>query len=261
MSYHQLHAEERRLSQELDQINKKLPKLPAGRLTYVRSGHTVKWYHHLNGKRIYIPKSNRKLAVQLALKRYLQKKKQDITRKMQGLHHYLKTNAPESDKAPNVLTDPNYADLLADILKPIPREIAAWEQAPYAKSTKYPNQLRLQTVNGLTVRSKSESIIALCLYTHRIPFHYEERLTLSGVDFYPDFTLRHPQTGETFYWEHVGRPDDSVYRASFLDKLNLYLAHGIIPDKNLILTWETADHPLSTAEVEQQIQQFLQTTL
>lgn len=200
--------------------SEKSPKLPAGRLVCVQRGHTVRWYHHLNGKRIYIPKSNRKLAVQLALKRYLQNKKQDIT-----------------------------------------REIAAWEQAPYVKSTKYPNQLRLQTVNGLTVRSKSESIIALCLYTHRIPFHYEERLTIGGIDIYPDFTLRHPQTGETFYWEHVGRPDDSIYRASFLDKLNLYLAHGIIPGKNLILTWETGDHPLSAAEVEQQIQQFLHTTL
>ena len=256
MSYNQLLAEKHRLLQELDQINKKLPKLPAGRLTYVRSGHTLKWYHHLNGKRIYIPKSNRKLAVQLALKRYLQNRKQDITRKMQGINHYLKTNAPDSDKSPKVLTDPNYAELLSDVLKPISREIAAWEQAPYVKSAKYSNQLRIQTVNGLTVRSKSESIIALCLYTHRIPFHYEERLTLGSVDLYPDFTLRHPQTGETFYWEHIGRPDDAVYRASFLEKLDLYIAHGIVPDHNLILTWETGDHPLSAKEVEQKIHRF-----
>ena len=34
----------------------------------------------------------------------------------------------------------------------------------------------------------------------------------------------HPQTGETLYWEHVGRPDDAVYRASFLEKLDLYIA-------------------------------------
>ncbi len=261
MSYNQLLAEQHRLSQELNQINKKLPKLPAGRLVCVQRGHTVRWYHHLNGKRIYIPKSNRKLAVQLALKRYLQNRKQDITRKMQGINHYLKTNAPDSDKSPKVLTDPNYADLLSDILKPISREIAEWEQAPYIKNTKYPNQLRHQTVNGLTVRSKSESIIALHLYTHRIPFHYGERLIVGGIDLYPDFTVRHPVTGETFYWEHIGRPDDSVYRASFLDKLNLYLAHGIIPEQNLILTWETGDHPLSAAEVEQKIQQFLNTTL
>ncbi len=86
-------------------------------------------------------------------------------------------------------------------------------------------------------------------------------MTLGGVVFYPDFTVRHPVTGETFYWEHVGRPDDSVYRASFLDKLNLYIAHGIIPEQNLILTWETGNHPLSSAEVEQKIQQFLNTTL
>ncbi|MBR5500389.1 MAG: hypothetical protein IKV74_02545, partial [Clostridia bacterium] len=116
-------------------------------------------------------------------------------RKMQGIKHYLKTNAPDSDKSPKVLTDPNYAELLSDILKPISREIAEWEQAPYIKNTKYPNQLRIRTVNGLTVRSKSESIIALYLYTHRIPFHYEEKLIVGGIDVYPDFTLRHPVTG------------------------------------------------------------------
>ena len=114
---------------------------------------------------------------------------------MQGIKHYLKTNAPDSDKSPKVLTDPNYAELLSDILKPISREIAEWEQAPYIKNTKYPNQLRIRTVNGLTVRSKSESIIALYLYTHRIPFHYEEKLIVGGIDVYPDFTLRHPVTG------------------------------------------------------------------
>ena len=107
------------------------------------------------------------------------------------------------------------------------------------------------------VRSKSESIIALCLYTHRIPFHYEERLTLGDVDFYPDFTIRHPVTGETFYWEHVGRPDDATYRTAFLKKLDLYIVHGIIPDQNLILTWETGDYPLSASDVERKIQQFL----
>ncbi len=77
MSYNQLLAEQHRLSQELDQISKKLSKLPEGRLVCVRRGHTVRWYHQLNGKRIYIPKSNRKLAVQLALKRYLQNRKKD----------------------------------------------------------------------------------------------------------------------------------------------------------------------------------------
>lgn len=82
------------------------------------------------------------------------------------------------------------------------------------------------------------------------------KLPAGGIDVYPDFTLRHPVTGEAFYREHIGRSDDSVYRASFLDKLNLYLAHGIIPDQNLILTWETGDHPLSAKEVEQKIHRF-----
>lgn len=254
MSYNTILGEKESLGKELVQIEKKLLKMPEGCLVCVRVRHAVKWYHHMNGKRIYIPKSNRKLAVQLAAKRYLQSRKKDIIRKLRGINLYLQTNNPELDRATKVLKDPCCADLLSDIQKPISREIALWEQAPYIKNTKYPQQLRVQTANGLVVRSKSESIIALYLYTHRIPFHYEEVLTLGGVDLYPDFTLRHPQTGETLYWEHIGRPDDAIYRASFLEKLDLYIAHGIIPDQNLILTWETGENPLSAEEVKNKIQ-------
>ena len=44
---------------------------------------------------------------------------------------------------------------------------------------------------------------------------------------YPDFTIRHPMTGETFYWEHFGIMDDSQYCNNALSKLQRYVMKTI----------------------------------
>ena len=79
---------------------------------------------------------------------------------------------------------------------------------PYEKNPKYPEHLIHKTVSGIYVRSKSESMIALQLYTEKIPFRYECALQLGETTLYPDFTILHPKTGEIFYWEHFGMMDE-----------------------------------------------------
>ena len=61
----------------------------------------------------------------------------------------------------------------------------------------------LITAKGHSVRSKSELLIADALFYHGIRYEYEKELILSGRTIYPDFTIRHPQTGKIFYWEHL----------------------------------------------------------
>jgi len=67
---------------------------------------------------------------------------------------------------------------------------------------------------------------------------------------YPDFTIRHPRTGEFFWWEHFGMMDKQVYAKNVAEKLQLYAAAGIIPFVNLITTYETKDHPLDAEWVK-----------
>ena len=90
----------------------------------------------------------------------------------------------------------------------------------------------------------------MVLYTHRIPFRYECMLTLGNSTLYPDFTIRHPKTGEYFYWEHFGMMDDPIYSKSAASKLQLYISFGIIPSIHLITTFETTDQPLSSEKLE-----------
>lgn len=79
---------------------------------------------------------------------------------------------------------------------------------------------------------------------------------MGGYVFYPDFTIRHPVTGEVIYWEHVGMLDDSVKAAKFIFKLRIYIRNGIYPDHNLILTFESGGHPLDFSIVQDKFKEF-----
>ena len=105
-------------------------------------------------------------------------------------------------------------------------------------------------------RSKSEAMIDMILYSHRIPFRYECALYLGNHPIFPDFTIRHPQTGETFYWEHFGMMDDALYAQNTASKLQLYISHGIIPSIHLITTYETKDHPLSIEVIQKTVEHY-----
>ena len=110
--------------------------------------------------------------------------------------------------------------------------------------------------SGNYVRSKSESMIDMVLYIHKIPFRYECALTLGETTLFPDFTIRHPQTGEVFYWEHFGLMDNAEYSKNACSKLQLYTNHGIIPSIQLITTYETKEHPLTADVIEKIVEDY-----
>lgn len=118
------------------------------------------------------------------------------------------------------------------------------------------------TLNKDMVRSKSEVIIADRLFSAGIPYRYEERLELevehyNTVRYYPDFTILNKRTREVFYWEHLGSLGDPEYCFKNLTKLEDYSDNGILLGKNLILTFESRDKPLYTANVDRLIKEYL----
>lgn len=248
--YEKIKQEQLQIKQKLERIQETLPKLPEGRLVHASCGTYDKWYQHIGTCRTYIPKTEHQLAEGLTFKRLLLAAQKDLQRKLKGVNAYLKTNDPTLDTANKLLCTPKYAELLANTFKPISREINAWANAPYPKLDKYSHQLKYETVNGLRVRSKSESLIALMLYTNKIPFHYEEALSLDDIVLYPDFTIKHPESGESYYWEHFGRLDLPEYRKSMLNKMQLYMEYDILPADKLILTYETPESPLCAADIQ-----------
>lgn len=130
------------------------------------------------------------------------------------------------------------------------------QNAPYDSNPKYPEQLTLKTSSGHFVRSKSEALIDMALFTHRIPFRYECALILGNDTFYPDFTIRHPKTGKTYYWEHFGLMDVPAYCKNVSSKLQHYSLNGIIPSIHLITTYETKENPLSPEVIEKIIEHY-----
>ena len=69
-------------------------------------------------------------------------------------------------------------------------------------------------------------------------------IVINGIKLYPDFTIMNPINGEIYIWEHFGLMEDEKYRKNAEQKLELYMRAGYYPMVNLIITTETADHPL-----------------
>ena len=62
-------AEQQRIQKEKERIQKQIFKLPAGTIFCFQNGSSVKWYKKDGKQRQYLPKSKRKYAEQLALKK------------------------------------------------------------------------------------------------------------------------------------------------------------------------------------------------
>ena len=106
------------------------------------------------------------------------------------------------------------------------------------------------------VRSKSEAHIAWALYNHHIPYRYECDLQTEATTYYPDFTIRHPKTGELYIWEHFGMMDNPTYYQTAFGKMETYNKLGYVLSVNFIATFETSSHPLDFELVEAIIQHY-----
>jgi len=149
-----------------------------------------------------------------------------------------------------------FREMIFSQMNSLEQELLDWQKSPYEKNSNYPEQLIHKTISGHFVRSKSEALIDMTLTKYGIPFRYECALELGNRVIYPDFTLRHPRTGKTLYWEHFGLMDDLNYCHNTSMKMQLYSVNGIIPSIDLIMTFETREHPLYIEQVETIVEQY-----
>lgn len=248
-------TEQKRLEKELESIQNKICEFPNGKLICVHNGNYVKWHQSDGHKITYIPKKNRELAEQLAMKKYLCLKEEELTKKQDAIQTYLQ-QCESKTKAEELYELPEYAELLLPFGCPKSKELKEWMEAPYTKNPVCPEQLVHKTSSGIMVRSKSETIITMLLHMYQIPFRYECALQLGESTVFPDFTIRHPQTKQYYYWEHFGMMDNDSYSAKALSKLRLYMANEIFPSIQLITTYETKEQPLDAAFVEMLIKYY-----
>lgn len=257
MMYHQLLKEQQKIQAEIINLQKTLASYPKGKLICCHQKNHYKWYQRDEHGKTYIPKSNRILAEKLAAKKLAHHSLAKLTAEHQAITAYLNTYNSYIKKAePSPLEHPGYQELLSTFFKPVSAELYEWASSPFESNPRNPDNLIHKTDTGIYVRSKSEAMIVHFLYINKIPFRYECKLVLGKIVLYPDFTIRHPVTGEIFYWEHFGLMDDPSYCKKTSAKIQTYSMHGIIPSINLITTYETQNHPLTTDAIIKILEEY-----
>lgn len=155
-----------------------------------------------------------------------------------------------------LLSKPEFQKLLAPHFTPLSDDLAEWTNSDYEHNLKHPEHLIHRSTSGHLLRSKSEAIIDMLLYINKLPFRYECALQLGEYTLFPDFTIRHPHTGDMYYWEHFGLMDNQGYVQNAYSKLQLYTLHGIIPSIQLITTYETKEHPIDVDIISKTIEHY-----
>ncbi len=229
-------------------MQKALEKLPEGRLTCARNGSRgryTKWYVSAEKDRVYLPKTERKLAEQLALRRFYTVQLNQLRQESELLRNYELFHEENvySNEIENLLSQESpYYELLKNSIDGSQNNeayIKTWLEMEYQTNCAHPEHLQHKSLKGERLRSKSEVIIANALYMNRIPYRYECELVLGDVTLYPDFTILHPGTLEVYYWEHFGMMHQVSYRENTVQKLRLYGEYQMFPFHQLITTYES----------------------
>ena len=249
--YEKMKTQSTYLNKQIQNLQNLLKQFPPGKLVCTKNNTYYKWYHSCNHNFSYIPKSNRASAEKLAQKNYLLLQLDNLTKQKNAIETFVK-EYPQSSSNTLLLLDSQspYHELLSPHFSSDSPPLSDWASADYEKNSSYPEQCIHKSCSGNILRSKSEIIIDSALYLNKIPYRYECILNLNGKTFFPDFTIRHPKTGDFYYWEHFGIMDNPDYSTKTFKKLQLYNASNIIPTVNLITTYETQNHPLDSEYVQ-----------
>ena len=244
------------LLRAIEMTKKALTRAPRGRLKLARRGRGFYARQIVDDKCEYISKGNLALMSRLAQKDYDEKVLGVLECKLNLVDAFI-----EKCKAIDVLgVYEKLCEERKSLVEPVQlsdEEYARrWLSVPYKGKHFEVGAPDLRTAKGERVRSKSEVIIADTLGRMGIPYKYECPLKLAdgGRSVYPDFTCLDLRTRREFLWEHLGMMDNPEYASLAVKKLSSYLQSGYVPGKNLIISIESSEKPLSQTEVRLIIQ-------
>lgn len=243
-------------------VNMQLNKCPAGHLMQTKRGEQTAYMQIMkqNDKRIRRAITRQPEIVEgLARKKYLETELLVLEENRLVIQKAL---ARVSDITAGAILSglpKSYAKIPQDYFfsDPVSCDFAdQWMQEPYKQSDYKPERKTHLTSRGLAVRSKSEVLIAEKLYEYQVPFRYEQVLTIGKYNLSPDFTLK-SRSSEIFYWEHCGLPGNKEYMKHHKWKMEMYESVGIVPWKNLIVTYDDPDGNINLGIIESEIRNKL----
>ena len=231
----------------LAELSEELCNYPEGTFRCYPNGGTFShWISYPDGKRTYLSKNNYDLKQKMAEKSIVTAEISDCHNNLMACERFLdcydRHPANAVDKA---LENAGLCKILSKSGNDSKdKQIQQWINEPYEKNPKYPEFLTVQAINGEKVRSKSEAMCIQLLYFMNIPFRYEQKHTIGGYDFYPDFTILNPKDQSIVLIEIFGMMDDPGYVSHTFSKLHIYANNGFIPDQNLLCFFELSSAPL-----------------
>ena len=113
--------------------------MPEGHLCCTNNGKYQKWYHVTNNIYTYIPKKQKRLAEQLAIKKYLTTLLEDLSKEKEALQFYIK-NSSAASNAQILLQQSEYRTLLQSYFQPASQETSDWLKTPYEHNTSIPGK-------------------------------------------------------------------------------------------------------------------------
>ncbi|MBR4733765.1 MAG: ATPase [Lachnospiraceae bacterium] len=241
---------------ELKMLDKAEKGLPKGELFCAKNRKYYKWYVRDKNGLTYLPKKNEEVAKKLALKKYNNVRRKELEGFMRACKSYLHYIKRWEGKTEKLLCHTEFGRLLQGEFLPTKEALRIWQEQEYENCQKHPENLIIKGTGGKYLRSKSEAMIDAVLTKYHVPFHYEEKLVLGNLVVYPDFVIRHPVSGEYYYWEHFGLMDDEEYVENACQKIKSYCKNGIIPSDRLIMTFESKQNPFSMEMAEKVIKDY-----
>lgn len=234
-----------------------LQKLPTGRLAQRRGYYYRRDNVEGKARETYILKSNKQLIEQLQTRAYIEKATAVIEANTSAMREFLK-------KYKNF--DPlSIRELLGKTYQMLPEKCYTlcgihdydhWDEEVFLSNPFYSENLTMTTIKGEKVRSKSEIDIANQLFLNGIKYRYECQCQVGATTFFPDFAILAPKDYKIYYWEHFGMTNNESYMEKADRKLAEYKAHGIVPWKNLIVTYDDESGNLNSKIISNIIDVF-----
>ncbi len=250
------------------EYRKRLERLPSGSIRcYNTSGYEKFFYKSVNPGEaaVYLKKSELDRAALVAERGYYEAMIDDLEAELESIDYFL-SKREDLNFPPGALylERPGIQRLLAPMLESKDEAVRQFLAQDYTPAAHQENR-RYKCKNGLLVRSKSENEIADGLYSCGLPFLYEFPFPVNDngrdITLRPDFTILEYMIMKIKIWEHFGMMADPEYVANATRKMRLYAGAGFYPDENLIMTFESPNHLLSSIEVYDKIEKNFITSI
>lgn len=241
------------IKERIEANRKRLRTLPTGTIVSTKNGKYTKWYVSNGHGLKYLPKTEIRLARYLTKRKILEYEIKDLENEAIAVHSYLRFLQKRKLKE-ELIGNKLYADIIPLEYRELFAKIEQWKTEKFIQNQSCYHTITVQ--NNFKVKTKSEEMISMYLKSREIPFRYEEVINYNQKVLIPQFTIMNPHNGNVFYLEHFENINCDNNIPNFIKKIRKYISMGIVPDINLIISFENEEIGFDIKRFEMKIKQF-----